>query len=217
MVHVGCHEEAATRLVGARGWRQPERLLGELGGCGRRATRRRCLGCLLDEQGDGVVGTRRGEREVTSPLLSGRGQVREPRVQRPTARRGLPCNDRRSQQRMRHPHAFTVELENPSGKPLGQAFLETGTDRLFHDGHGRIRERRDSLRNSDGRCPERVDALVQQLFQSRRDRQLCAGRERAASAPERRRQLEREERVAARGLPEPDQRRSRKRDVETAP
>ena len=46
------------------------------------------------------------------------------------------------------------------------------------------------------------------------NREVVAGRERSASALQRGCKLEREERVAARGLPESDQRRPRKRRVE---
>ena len=55
---------------------------------------------------------------------------------------------------------------------------------------------------------------MQELVQVGGNRKLLAESERAASALERARKLEREEGVASRGLPEPDQRRPRERRVE---
>ena len=110
--------------------------------------------------------------------------------------------------------ALPVQLEDPRGQRLGQTGIGTATDGGFHERHGRIGERGDGARGLERRGAEAVEARVQELVEVGRDRELLAGSERAASALERACKLEREEGVAARGLPEPDQGRPRERRVE---
>ena len=78
-------------------------------------------------------------------------------------------------------------------------------------------DRRAPRRSAPRREPprsRRVEAGAQELVEVGRDRQLLSRRERAATALEGARELEREEGVAARRLPEPDQGRSRERHIE---
>jgi hypothetical protein len=62
VVHVGCDEHAATRGVRARARRQPNRLLGKLGGCSRCPTRVRRSRRFFEDRSNGAVWLGRGER-----------------------------------------------------------------------------------------------------------------------------------------------------------
>ena len=106
---------------------------------------------------------------------------------------------------MDEPHALAVELENPCLERLGEPWVEAGTEYGFEKADGRVGERRDSAHELECHGAEAVDAGVQELVEVGRDRELLVGRERAAFALERGRKLEREEGVAVRGFPEPEQ------------
>jgi hypothetical protein len=100
------------------------------------------------------------------------------------------------------------------GRRIVLFWVEASAERRLHESNGRMGERRDSARHLERRTAEAVDARVQELAEVGGNRELLAGSKRAASALERACKLEREERVAARGLPEPDQGRPRERRIE---
>ncbi len=104
--------------------------------------------------------------------------------------------------------SLAVELENPRVERLGEPRVEASAERRFQERDGRVGQGCDGVRNLARLGAEAVDSRVQELVEARRNRELVAGRERAASSLERGSQLEHEEGVAARGLPEPDQGRS---------
>jgi hypothetical protein len=118
---------------------------------------------------------------------------------------------------MREAQALSIQLEDPGSERLGQAGAETASDSRFHERHGRVGERCDCARDLERRGADTIDACAQELVQIRRNRELLAGSERGALALKGTCKFKREERVAARGLPEPDQRRPRKRYAEPCP
>jgi hypothetical protein len=214
VVTVGREEQTSSCVLDVRGRREPERLLRQLGGRRRRAPGGRRPRCVLENQGD--LATRLGcrEREVARSFLSVRDDVGEPCVERPPTRRRLSPGDRRSEQRMGESQTLTIELENPRVERPGESWLEAGAERGLNERDGRIGQRRDSARDLERNRAEAVDALVQKLVEVGGNREFLAGRERAASALEGGRDLEREEGVAARGFPDPDQRRPREPRIE---
>ena len=116
---------------------------------------------------------------------------------------------------MRESETLTVELEDPRVERLGEPGVEPSSECRLHESDGRVGERCDGARDFERRGSEAVEALVQEVVEVGGDRELLAGSERAASALERACKLEREEGVAARGFPEPEQCRARERRVET--
>jgi hypothetical protein len=69
--------------------------------------------CILENRGDPGIRLGRRQGEVPSSLLAGRDGLREPRMQRPSARRRLAYSDCRSEQRVREAQTLAVELEDP--------------------------------------------------------------------------------------------------------
>ena len=174
----------------ARG--QGARLLEQLAGGGPGAARPRVRRGHLERRGDRVVGARRREREVAGPLLGVRDQLREPPVDRaPAAGRGRGV-DGGAVQRVRERHPVAVDPQQPG--VLGDRQAGRGR-RPRHELDGRVRQRgHDQQRLPPGRR-QRRDAAGDRLLQADRDGERAAGR---GSRPERSRDLEREQRVAAR-------------------
>ena len=141
---------------------------------------------------------------MASSFLGGRRDVGEPRVKGPAARGCLACDDCRAKQWMSESHPVDVKLEDPRVERFGEPWIAPRPERGFQERDGRVGQRGDGARDLERRRAEAVDARVQKLVEVRGNRELLAGRERSASALERVCELEREEGVAARGLPEPD-------------
>src|SRR5258706_7053963 len=111
-------------------------------------------------------------------------------------------------------HVLAVDLENPRVERLSKRTVEASAERRLQNRDVRVGQRWDGAYDLESCGAETVDAGVEDLVETRGNREVFAGGERSASALQRGCQLEREEGVAARGLPEPDQRRPRKRRVE---
>ena len=152
---------------------------------------------------------------MASPLLGARDDPGQLRVERATARGRLPSRHGRPEQWVREAKAVAIQLDDPRGERLGQSGVERTTDDGLDEVHGRIGNRGNHARGLERRSAEVLDALAQKLVQVGGHRELLARCEHASSALERPRELEREERVAARGLPEPDQDRPREARVES--
>ena len=140
---------------------------------------------------------------------------REPGVQRPSARRASGVRRRREPssgwvKRRRSPSSSRIRAASASASPAS-ARRPTAASTSGRSDRRAPRRRARPLERAALR-PSRRDA--QELVEVGRDRELLAGSERAASALQRAGKLEREEGIAARGLPEPDQGRPRERRVE---
>ena len=214
VVPVGREEETASRIGHVARRCQPERLLRQVGGPGRRAARVSRLRCVLEDRGGRAIRLGRREREVASPFLDGRSGLGKPRVQTVPARRRQAYGDRRSQQRMGESDPLPVQLEDACRDALCQPRLVTGADHRLHERDRRLGERCDRGGDLERVGSDAVQTHAQELVEAGRNREILSGCERAAAALERGRKLEREERVAARGLPELDQHRPRERRVE---
>ncbi len=110
--------------------------------------------------------------------------------------------------------ALPVHLEDACRDGLGQPGLVAGADDRLHERHRGIGERRNGGGNVESVGSDRVETRAQQLVGGGRNREILAGRERAAPTLEGGSELEREERVTARRLPELDQYRPRERRLE---
>ena len=128
--------------------------------------------------------------------------------------RRLARGDRGSEQRMGEAQPLAVELEDPRVERLGEPGVEAGPTAVSTSVTVGSATAATARATSSARATEAVDARVEELVEARRNRELLPERERSASSLESVRKLEREERVAARGLPDPDQRRPRERCVE---
>ena len=194
---LGGEEEAPSSVVDLCRRREPERLVGQLGGSRRRAARVGRPRCLLEDRSDLTIRLGRRKGEVPSSFLRARNDRREPCVQRPSARRRLAGGDGRSEQRVGESHALPVQLEDPRVECLGEAEVGGLTERRFDELGRRLGNRCHHPRHLEGIRTEAVEALAQELLQVRGDRQRVAGRGRPASSLERGCELEREEGVAA--------------------
>ncbi len=141
-------------------------------------------------------------------------ELREPRVQRPQARGRLTAADRGSEQRVGEAQALSVQLEDPCCERLGCAGPGPAPDGSLDELHGRVGKRGDGAGNLERCGAEIVEALLQEPAEVGGHRELLARGEHAAPALERSCQLEREEGVAARRLPDPEQGRPREGGVE---
>ena len=182
---------------------QSLRLLEQLGGgvprpaglCVRRGA--------LDRRGDLVVSDGGREREVARPLLGIRDQLREPPVDRAAAAGRGRGVDGGSVQRVREPHAVATDPQQPG--VLGDCQAVRGGGQCC-ELDGGVRQRGDDQQRLASARRQRRDTLGDRLPQAGRDRERAAGLKRG-SRSERARNLEREQRVAARGLFDPQQRR----------
>ena len=102
----------------------------------------------------------------------------------------------------------------PAASASCEPGLVAGADRRLHERDRRLGERCDRGGDLERVGSDAVEAHAQELVEAGRNREILARRERAAAALERGRELEREERVAARGLPELDQHRPGERRAE---
>ena len=145
----GGEEETSSRAadVSLRG--EPERVLRQLGGRGRRAASLGGPCRILESRGDLAVGLGRREREVPRPFFGGRNDRREPRVQRPALRGGLACCDRGAEQRMREPQVRTVALQDLRVERLGQRGLGPVAEHALDDVDGRLADRGHDARHLD--------------------------------------------------------------------
>jgi hypothetical protein len=108
---------------------------------------------------------------------------------------------------------FPVELEHTRSERLVERGLRARHHRLDDVG-GRLGHRRHDVRRLECRRREPIQPLLQKRVQARRQRQLRTRLDPAAAADKRARQLQREEGVAAGGLVDAEQDRSRERCVE---
>ena len=174
----------------------------------------RRVGGVLEDRGGRTIRIDRREGKMASPLLGCRNDLGEPRVQIPPTRRRQAHGDGRSEQRMGESEALSVRLDDACRESLGQPGLVTVPDDGLHEGHRRIGERCNGGGDVESLGSKRVETHVQQLVEGGRDGEILAGVERAASALQDGSELEREERIAPRRLPELDQHRPRERRVE---
>ena len=151
---------------------------------------------------------------MSRSLLSGLHDIGEACVQGPSARRRLARGNRGSQQRMGESKALAIELEDPRGDRLAQAGLGFVADGELHERQVGSASAATTRARSSAAGPRRSRRACRSSSRSDGNRQLLARRNRAALTLECARKLENEERVATRGLPEFDQRRSRKCRVE---
>ncbi len=201
VVPVGGEEDSASRVAALVDGREPERLLGQLGGGGRRAALCAERAAASRTAAIVVVGLGGGEREVPGSLLRRRNERCEPCVQSSSARRGLARGDRGAEQRVGESQALAVQLEDRALERLGEPGVR---DAEQPPRRGRWSARRPPPRRCshlEGRGAEAVEALAEQLVEGRRDRQRVAGRRRAAASLQRAGELEREERVSRRTSP----------------
>ena len=103
---------------------------------------------------------------------------------------------------MRESQPLAVELEHTRIERLRQSILEPSTDDAFDQRGGRIGERGDDAHDPEPRGRETCQALLEQLVEVGRDRQILARSEDATPPLESRAELERKERVATRRLPD---------------
>ena len=166
--------------------REPKRLLRQLGGRRRRAAGVRRPRGVLEDRGDLAIGLGRGEREVARSFLGGRDDRRRA-VRAATGgatgvwRAATADPSSGWVNRRRSPSSSRIRASSASARPASAA----ATDGGFHEGDGRIGERRDSARDLERRGAEAVEARVQELVEVGGNRELLAGSERAASALER--------------------------------
>ena len=201
VVHVGCREEKPAGIVGARGRRDPKRFLGELSGRRRRAARARGRRGRLKDRGDIGVRSGRGKREMACPFLGGRDELRQPGVQRSSAR--LASRERATAEassgcvkRIRSPSSSRIR--SPVSR---QARLRASAQHCVHENHGRLGQPRDHAGDVAGVGPQTREPRVQKHVKISRDGELLRRRQRAAPALECCRQLEREEGIAAASSP----------------
>ena len=192
---------AASASAPALPGRQPLRV--------RRASRADRAASSMGGRDLGVrVGCR--EREVPGSLLaSWERSMRDARavlavVTAPDARRSVEPSSGWVNRR-RSPSSSRILAR----QGFGEAGFRIARPGRFHQGHGRIGERRDGLRHGECGCAERLRAVP--AGARRRSDGIGSSSPGATDPPRLRRargELEREERVAARRLPQPDQSRS---------
>ena len=143
-------------------------------------------------------------------FLRARGDLGEPRVKRPPLRRCGARPDRRTEKgcvkRSRSPSTSRIPASIASPSPVSARSAGGRLD----EAHRRVGERGNEPRHLEPGSPEAVDALVNELFEIRRNRQLLARTHPAASSLKRARELEGEERIPARRFPDAQERRSGK-------
>ena len=176
---------------GARVRREPERLLRRA----RRPPPARREPAPLGRPSSRIEAISRSGSAVASARWRARSSadgtsVGEPCVQRPAARRGLACDDRRAEQRMGEAHVLAVELEDPRVERLGEPGRSARRAPLPG---ARPSGRRALRQRARPRAPraEAVDARAQELVEARRESgarrraracRLCAGARRSSSA-----------------------------------
>ena len=106
--------------------------------------------------------------------------------------------------RRRSPSSSTIRASSASSSPASnQATTAASTSAIVGSASAAT-----TRVTSSAAVPEAVDTRMQELLEARGNRELLAGSEGTAIALEGTCELEREKRVAARGLPESDQRRA---------
>ena len=196
------------RVLEVTGAGQPKRMVGELrcsegGAASARRSRR-----LLENRRGRSVRQRLGESKVMGALLLAAHDLGEPGVKCSSRGFGLPGRHGRSEQGMGEPHAVLVELEELRVDGLEEPDVGCLSESCHDERGRRIRDGGDDVRDLGRARPKRVDTLAQQLVEGGGNRQRLSRGERRAAPGERGGELEREERVAGRCLPQPDQRRS---------
>ena len=141
-------------------------------------------------------------------FLRARSDLREPSVNRPPLRRCGARPDRRAEQRVREAEPLPVDLQDPGVDRAAKAGLGPSAggrlDRVRH----RVGERGNNPRDLERRSPQEIDALVNELFQVRGNREHLAGAHPVASSPKRGRELQSEERISRRRFPDAQESRS---------
>ena len=111
---------------------------------------------------------------------------------------------------MREAEPLTIDLQDSGLDRLAQSDLCTIAGRRLDQAHSRVGERGNDPRHLEPGSPKVIDALVNELFQSRWEWQLLARIHAAASSLKRTRELEGEERSSRRCIPDPQEHRSGK-------
>ena len=151
-------------------------------------------------------------------MLLGIGRHRgEASVERASLRGVGPDGDRRGEQRMGEAQPLAVQLHDPGLQCVAEARRGVFVDRRLDEAHGRLGERGHDTRNRERLRAQAVEALVHERVEVGRDRQLLARDHPAAPALERSPELEREERVPSRRLPDAPERRTEQTLAESRP
>ena len=108
---------------------------------------------------------------------------------------------------------LAVDLEDSGLDRLGQAGLRPSAGSNLDLAYVRVGERGNDPRHLQPGSAQAIDALVNELVQARGKGQLLARQHPAASSLKRARQLEGEERISRRRLPDPQESRSGKDGV----
>ena len=211
----GLAEPASRQLFRSFARRQPCGRGQEIGGGLRCAAPSGPRRGALDLGGDVLVRACRAEREVARTLLGIDDHRRETLVQPAPPLACCGSVDDRREQRVREPdpvalgdqHARVLRLDH------GGARVALPVERLHDRGDRRLRERSGRERDDARVGREGRDPCRHQVLDAPRHRQRLVP---AFVAPERARDLEREERVAAGSVREPDEQRPRQGRPEPA-
>ena len=204
-------------LVGVRGavGRESQRELAQLGGGVPRTApdgqRRR----LVERRGDRRVGTVDREREMARALLRIGHDRGQPAVQRAQLAGQQEAERGRAQQRVRETQPLAREGDEP-GIDGGAQLQRAPAGRRLEQRRRRRGERGRDRKQVARRGRQRREPVAQQLVQLVRDVQRIGEPGQAAATLQRPRDLEREERVAARALGDPSQQRARERQAQPA-
>ena len=213
VVPLGGKEEAATCVLCVHRRREPKRLLGELGRSYRRASRVRRLRRRFEGRGDLPIRLERREREVPTPFLGARDERCESSMQSASTGGRLTRGDRSRQERVGESQVVIVELEDSCLERLLESLLRFGEHALDERG-GWVRDRGYDSGNVHRAPIEVGETLAQELVERGWQRERITGCRGVAAPLQRFGQLEREERIPGRRLPELEQRRPREGHLE---
>jgi hypothetical protein len=152
---------------------------------------------------------------MSCALLADRHQLSESFVKRPPFRGRRVRGHRPSEQRVREPEPVAVGLQHPGVERVGQPQVSLAAHRGLDKGQGRLRERRHGTNDLARRAAETIEALLHELLQTRGKRKLLARDRASPPSLECASELEGKEGIAARRLPDPQEHRSGKGDVNT--
>jgi hypothetical protein len=178
------------------------------------ATRLRALRGLLERERDVFVGVSDGSGELPGPLLRVLEQFRQTSVDVPASRPIGGLVDGCRQERVREPDPIQVELDDACVQGRKQPGFAADPRGCLHDAGPRVSMRRGRQQVFAARPRQREDAPVHELLQRLGDGQRLARGDGRSGPVQRADDLERVERVSARGLMDLGQQRTRKRKPE---
>ena len=155
-----------------------------------------------------------GESKVAGALLVRRGDTREPCMQRPPSGGRQAHRDSRAQQRVRESQSVAFELDDACLECLDESRVRVPRERRLDEIRRRFGECSDDVHHVVCGAREPVEALAEELCEVLGDRERFARRRSDVAALERPGELEREERVPAGGLVDPQECRPDERDAE---